>query len=333
MSWKVLTAEYASRKAAAEASVTTWEYATGLLHSLTPQVDSGRRPAIKRLSAPSTRRDTHDFGFDAERRLRIIRQHVGKRGCAYETFIVWDKNKATAVTYDYDPKFKVASRIGVLRTKGGRPTTYTHRYAGGTVVSRYVYQGDVLTTIFVKPPGGREEAHRPRAAENHASSRSADLGSLLTKAGQRLVATIPAAVRRAAMRTKSPVWCCALVFDRSQPALPPELAIATVAERDAAKRGAATLWNCLAWDGFGAPVIADAALDKVCKTMNAHLDARAGAQVSALLVGVARQLNELPHASFGNVAEEFVVYAFDRDRPAKALVSSSLTKKQLASLT
>ncbi len=53
---------------------------------------------------------------------------------------------------------------------------------------------------------------------------------------------------------------------------------------------------------------------------------------SRLLVRVAKRLNALPSKSFGVVADEFVVYAFDRNEPATKLVVSSLTPRKLAAL-
>ncbi len=323
MDWKPLTSEYAARKRNAEAAVTTWRYATGELYSLAPAVESKRAP--KALRARSTKPGTYAFGFDDEMRLTVIRQHVG-RGHAYETFVVWQENKATAVTYEYDPKYKVASRHGVLVLRGGRPVTYTHTSAFGIVVSRYEYKGDVLTNIRIKPRGRAEQTFRPRPVTKTVSRQASksDVRRMLTKIEERLLREIPKAVRKAVARSKSPVWSCGLVFDGSQPLLPPELALGTTVERerDKAAKDGPSPWNCVTWDGMGAAFF-EASVDAACKQVNTHLAVSTGRELTALLTRLARRLNELPRSAFGKTAADFVVFAFDRNRPANALLKAS----------
>ncbi len=156
---------------------------------------------------------------------------------------------------------------------------------------------------------------------------------LVSRIEQRLYASAPDAVRRAAQTSKSPLWCCALVFDASLVVLPPELAVMTLAEREATLRkhgpklGRTLIWKCTMYDGMSAAWFEDRALDAACAEVEERIT---GTRLSRLLVRVARKLNALPRARFGNVTDDFVVYAFDRNAPTKKLVEPSLTAKQRA---
>lgn len=162
------------------------------------------------------------------------------------------------------------------------------------------------------------------------------LTKLLPLLADQLVLETPGAIRKAAARSASPPWCCALVFDGSLPGacLPPDLAIVTVTEREAtlrdhAKAGGRYVWSCLQYDGVGAAWFTNRALLRACAEVTEHLVNRDEAMAAVkLLAAVARRLNDLPRKSFGKVSDDFVVYAFDRNQPATALVERSLTARQ-----
>ena len=165
------------------------------------------------------------------------------------------------------------------------------------------------------------------------------LAELLADIEERLFIETPVAVRRGAKGWPSRPWCCALVFDGSQgPFLPPEIALTTLAERDACLRKSKTLgrkliWNCVAFEGIGGGWYTDRKLNAACESANELLEEAGNAfPVSRLLVRLAKRLNALPSKSFGAVADAFVVYAFDRNEPATKLLGPSLTAPKRAAL-
>lgn len=160
------------------------------------------------------------------------------------------------------------------------------------------------------------------------------LAELLANIEQRLFDETPLAVRRGSKGWASPPWCCALVFDGSLPPfLPPEIALTTVAERDACvrKTGRPHVWNCVAFHGVGAGWYNDRKLLLACAAASEQLDHNP-LRVSQLLVRLAKRLNALPIKSFGKVDDGFVVYAFDRNEPARKLLAPSLTAQKRALL-
>lgn len=168
------------------------------------------------------------------------------------------------------------------------------------------------------------------------------LADLLADIEERLFVEIPAAVRRGAKGWASPPWCCGLVFDGSQsPYLPPEIALTAVAEREAYLRKSASktvsgrkhIWNCVAFEGINAGWFNDRKLLSACSAASELLEERDTAlPASRLIVRVAKRLNALPLKSFGEVADEFAVYAFDRNEPATKLLAPSLTARKRAAL-
>ena len=157
----------------------------------------------------------------------------------------------------------------------------------------------------------------------------------LVEIEERLFDETPAAVKRGAKGWPSPPWCCALVFDSSQPPLlPPEIALTTVAERDKAMRadkkgGNKRIWNAIAFEGIGAGWYQDKRLLAACERVD---EDEPRASLSKLVVRVAKRLNALPTIAFGRVPDEFVVYACDRNEPATKLVVPSLTAAKRAAL-
>lgn len=164
------------------------------------------------------------------------------------------------------------------------------------------------------------------------------LGEVIPEIEQRLLSKTPPAIRRAAAREESPLWCCALVFDSSLPQCFPELAISTVAEREKTLRaqgrsGRAHIWWGTSLDGYGAAYYEDAKLTKMCDEANETMRQRGTAlPAKKLLVRVARALNAVPRGRFGKVAEEFVVYVFDRNDKPQALLPKCLTADRRAIL-
>ena len=159
------------------------------------------------------------------------------------------------------------------------------------------------------------------------------LANLLPLIAEQLVTETPIAIRKAAAGSASPPWCCALVFDGSLPAacLPPELAIVTLADREATLRDQEKrrIWYCLQYDGVGAARYTNRVLLRRCAEATEHLVSRDETNAAAkLLTTVARRLNDLPRKTFGNVSEDFVVYAFDRNLSTTALLERSLTARQ-----
>lgn len=351
---KTAAGDYVARKRRAELAALSWKWATGPLFSIVPfQAERSSGPRARPLrSAPARKRGTFEFGFDADGRLTVMRQHAESRGAAYETFIDWDEGGATAVRYGYDPKYKVPSNAARLFIKDGRPTKYMLQGPRGTVTETYHYQDDRLVRIRLKPPGEAEcvyhlkydaeglcaiDEGRARIFQRPARGRPRpSLSDLLQAIEQQLYVLTPPAIRKAAERQRSPVWCCALDFDGSLPGscLPPELSLATVAERDAIlhksrRDGSALVWRAAAFEGLGAAYYEDAKLAAACEQANTILERRdSDVAVCRLLVRLAKRLNELPRSQFGDVAPEFVVYAYDRNGAPKALVTRCITTDQ-----
>ncbi len=330
--------KYAARKRVAERAAVRWQWATGPYYELDPYFAErcGRTRGRLLPSAPARKRGGYEFGFDSDDRLRVIRQYAGNPKHAYETFVEWSARRAVAVRYDYDPKHKDAMTVDVLTLRGGRPVTNTHRSAHATVKTVYGYSGDRLVRIRSKIRGeadrvfslshdaqGLRSIYEGRRKVFERTSPAQSLDELLPKIERRLLEQTPRAIRKAAAHEKSRPWCCALVFDSSDThsgCLPPELALST-------DRGAG--WFAPGFDGFGVPYYDDRLLAAECKLANEHFRWRkTTAPAPALVVRLAKRLNALPRRSFGKVAEEFVVYAYDRDRPESALVVASTTARQ-----
>lgn len=355
---KTAAGDYRERKERVEQAVVSWKWATGPLFSIIPfeaQRDSG--PQARPLkSAPAKKRGMHEFGFDADGRLWVMRLHTESPRAAYETFVEWDEGGATTVLYGDDPKYKVPSCAARLFVTDGRPTKYLHQGPRGTLTETYHYQGNKIVCIRRKEPDQDEWIYRLEYdakgllsikektmvifQRRDAGRPQPRLGDLLHAIEERLYQLTPSAIRKAAERESSPFWCCALDFDSAVAweCLPPVLSLATVAERDAVPRKRRPewrdlVWNAEAYEGLNAAYYQDAKLAALCEQANAILEQRgSGAAVSRLIVRLAKRLNEHPRKQFGKVAPEFVVYAFDRDRASTALVATCLTREQRARL-
>jgi hypothetical protein len=233
---------------------------------------------------------------------------------------------------------RVSARAAAAATPASS-TARAGRTAAATPASSTVPAGRAAAAT---PASSTARAVRAAAATPASSTARAvraapagpTLAAQLAAIEDRLFALTPAAIQRAAARSAAPLWCCGLVFDSSDLALPPELAIATVDERAATLRqqhGATQIWKCTAFDGLGAAFYQDRALARAVEQVQPLLDG-AGARVRPRLVRLAQRLNALPRARFGTVAPEFVVYAFDRDAPTMTWVAKSLRPAQRAAL-
>jgi hypothetical protein len=322
-------ARYAQLKAAADASVVRWQWATFALHSYKPayfeisKMTPGR--PLKAEPVPP-KSGAHGYGFDAEGRVIVERQQTEFLGRCYETFFVHEADGIASFHYSYDPekqwinvewlrfgKHGVVECHSVYARGNWISTFYEYDEAGRLVRCRqrgtnppygdiddsreieYDGTGQIVRVFWRHPDGRRDLDFERPVKEATLRARRRDLLRGLTNA------TVES-LRRAEL--KDEVY--AVVFSHCeaeyQHRLPPHVSVGLVAERsrllsehgDAARE---YIWNPAEWTTGEIELALPPALTTLCASVNQDIwQNEREAEVDEFLLDLARSVQkaELP---------------------------------------
>lgn len=243
-------------KADCEAAVVRWEWWTGDPYGLAPyygerhRFSRGRKVAEPTDTSKKAREGLHAFGFDASGKLRVERRYNSISH--YSTFFVHAPTRVEARHYSYSRDEPINAQVLVL--EGGRPVELHVEATGGKHIERYRWDGDRIGRISVERAGAAPQelelsfdalgelekivdvsaldAKFHRAIWERPKN-GLTLAKLLPKIRDHFLERLDAEL--GARSFGGPLYALALVVDSEayDHLLPPRVAVATVAERDA----------------------------------------------------------------------------------------------------
>jgi hypothetical protein len=341
---------YAELKAVSEGRVVRCEWATFSIYHPQPfyyereRIGRGRKLAGRPEKIKS---GTHQYGFDGEGRIVVVRQYAGGDDLSYEEFFVHGDAVADGTM------FLRGSAINVTRQRfdGGRIVSLETSATGGQSSEAFEYDDAgrisvILGTYEARPPtrqanhyademsydeigrlarvrrvypvqkeypGGREQIIylRPRKGQG--------VRELAAVIEEKLVRLVPERLRAAGISER--VYCVLLAYNSQSPELPPRVGVGVERQRRAwvaeyGKGAKHYVWNLPEFEWSGEEkelsLAGDAELGAACELFNQQLALKATCgPARKVLNDVARRLNDFVWAGALDVTDDFVVLAYD----------------------
>ncbi|MEB2311278.1 MAG: hypothetical protein OZ921_01800 [Sorangiineae bacterium] len=340
--FEALAGAWAEARAAAEAKVTTWEWATGPLHEALPlAIERSELKRGRRLREPPATPDgAYEYGFDERRRLSVIREHVD-RSRAYEEFFAYRDDGFERARFDYSSEHRLLA-VTECAVQGARVVkTATHAVEGSST-ELYEYRGARPIAVAVNQRShdgqeapydvaveydelgvlGRVQHVYPNGYARTVFRRPASrptLASLSAVVRERLIESVPELVGCLAL--EEPAFAVLLVSDAEDGgSLPPLLAVGLASERAAWLREHGTrarehAWNPASYRHFDVPALTFDAPELLAagQLLGELFRSRASPErsVRKLLDEVAADLNRAAWPPHFPRTDDFVVFATD----------------------
>jgi hypothetical protein len=338
---------YKKLKKSCEARVVRWEWATFAIHEAEPYYHERHKVARGRMlkAKPSrAKAGMHQYGFDLDGHVVVVRQYTEFKGAFYEEFFTRADGVVAGTLFDYFRDKRVINVTRQIFDGDGKITRFETVATGGEWTETYEYDGDRLTLIRRSGVGyspkasyrfddeleydeiGRLSVIRrvnlgPKAPRPYVLYRRPQKGQSLNELAEvireKLVPRMPEALR--AMRLKGAVYCVILLYTKEDAiVLPPTLAIGLEAERrrwvKELGRGAKEMvWNYPEYRHTDlAPAWGDAELMAACELFNQQVAVGGNSnRARKVLNDVARELASADWSRAFDVTDDFIVFALD----------------------
>jgi hypothetical protein len=362
-------ATYKTLKKSCEGRVVRWQWATFAIHEAEPyyherhKIARGRKLKVKPAKVTS---GMHQYGFDADGRVVIVRDYTEFKGRFYEEFFTYGDRVVEGTLFDGSSEKRVINVTCKTFDGDGKIIQYEAVATGGESTEIYEYARDRLKVIRKSGISylprsvyrfddeleydaiGRLSVIRrvdlsPKASRPHILYQRPQKGQSLNELAEvireKLVRRTPQALR--AKRLKGPAYCVILLYTNEDSiVLPPTLAIGLEEERrdwiEELGRGTKDMiWNYPEFKHTDVtPPWKDAELLAACELFNQQVAVGGKSnRARKLLNEIARELASADWSQTFDVTDDFVVFALDYEyEDFRANLKASVSPQRLALL-